>query len=91
MRDYGRSPRCDPAVAARSLLPHSFPDPFLSCPLFSRNQLWFIYVFASAREQFENGPLQQADSVRKTVRRTTIEATKRTAGLCVCGSSHNGD
>jgi hypothetical protein len=32
-----------------------------------RNQLWFTYVLASTREQFQEGALAQADSVQKTV------------------------
>ena len=32
-----------------------------------RNQLWFIYVFSSAREQFQNGTQKQMDQVSQTV------------------------
>lgn len=38
----------------------------MSAPV-SRNQLWFMYVFTSAREQFEAGPQQQADAMQNTV------------------------
>lgn len=73
-----------PRPSSRDPITHS-PIHCISCLLFSRNQLWFIYVFASAREQFENGPLQQADSVRKTVRTAATGPMNGESGL-VCAS-----